>query len=315
MTDTSFSGSGTLKVEVSPNDFSFQNVPVSFANGEATVAGVPMAIAFPDLIKNQVYTFTWSIQYSGDSEFQKFQVTQHQIFLIHGRTDTSGAGADRTTTIRLEFATARASDKAAHGGLDAIVTSLLDAVNERFVDDTDSNWQGQRWAVLDSSLWRLDCISKARLIAASLQQLGYASAESGVAWPTGAIPDGDTDATSQESQTVNGAVYSLSFDNGNRLEGFVFLSPPDDVNEVTGFTVLPLSEALHVTGCTVSPSSDDNRLRFRVLTNTYRLTRVPYQEWYFDALQNEGPVPNPPGTKFGAIPLPRNNCPESESAL
>jgi hypothetical protein len=41
-------------------------------------------------IKDQLYTFTWSIKFA-DCEFQQFQATQHQLYLMHGLIDNAGA--------------------------------------------------------------------------------------------------------------------------------------------------------------------------------------------------------------------------------
>ena len=83
-------------MDVSPADFTFQTVPVTFANGQATIASVPMASAFPNMIANADYTFGWSIQFSGDSTFQPMESTQHQIFLTHGAAYTFDQNGNTT---------------------------------------------------------------------------------------------------------------------------------------------------------------------------------------------------------------------------
>ncbi len=171
------------------------------------------------------------------------------------------------------------------------------------------------WAALDGlppGQTGLDCESVSAIVAAQLQQIGYGSANVSKAWATGAIPPGDTDTSTQESQTVNNIIYSLSFAHSNFFEGFVYLSSPD-TNQPTAFTVFPKSNgALGFTGCTVSPSSNSNLLAFRVLTSTYRILSVGSKEWYcdFNIPQNNCAAANP--QNFGQIPLPANNCPTSE---
>ena len=64
---------------------------------------------------------------------------------------------------------------------------------------------------------------------------------------------------------------------------------------------------LGFTGCSVSPAASDNLIAFRVLTSTYRLAAVTYQEWgwqdSFNGFHTFWPE---------QIPLPNNNCPASE---
>ena len=76
---------------------------------------------------------------------------------------------------------------------------------------------------------------------------------------------------------------------------------------------------LDATGCTVSPSSGDNRLRFRILTSTYHLAAVQnptwngMQQWWWDFNQNGSKAaPAVLGLPL-EIPLPRNNCPSWEN--
>jgi len=106
-------------------------------------------------------------------------------------------------------------------------------------------------------------------------------------------------------------VYSLLFGT-NFFEGFVYLSAPDTTSPMAA-TVNPVSVGplLGFTGCTgVNPASSDNLIAFRVLTSTYVIEHVTFQQWGF--LNPDGQtVTLLPGVQ---VPFPgtSSNCPPSE---
>jgi len=314
--DSTASTTATIRVTVDPADFAFGAVQASFVNGEATVSSISMSSNFPNIIHSGWYTFNWSIQFPG-GDFQQFQTTYHSIYLMHSTFDNPPSDAYRTTTYRMAYVVAVADGFAADTGLLATEYKLADQLQTSPGLDASFHVANPNnvWAALDGLPPEedgLDCESVSAIAAAQLQQLGYVTANAGKAYATGALPTGDTDATTQESQMINDGVYSLSFHGGNYFEGFLVLGSPD-VDAPTTFTVFPISNGpLNFTGCAVSPTTTENRLAFRVLTSTYLISQVDYQEWFWDVNSNPPQAPPPDPPNFGQIPLPLNDCPSNE---
>ncbi len=312
--DEQFAGTATVKIDVAPADFAFSNATAVFSNGTTTIQSIQMSADFPNVIKSARYKFTWSIKF-GDGDFQPFDSTSHTIYFLHDIINNDAADYP-VSTARLDYVIGIAHDMPADkSGLESAVSALSDSLlnsSPGFGGGHINPPQDNPWATLDNPNGGVDCVSLAVIGALELQQLGYSTANAKKAYPTGAIPSGDTDATSQETQTITGDAYSLSFFNGNYFEGYIRVLSPD-ADGPRAFTVSPKSETLlDSTGCTVSPASTENLLAFHVITNTYKLLGVSFQEWYWDVDRNLGTPPLNP-TLPDHIDLPRNNCPPSES--
>jgi hypothetical protein len=329
----------------SPQGFTCSAVQVQFASGEngaqAIISGSNMVCDFSKntTITSADYQFNWSIQWYAGNPYVPFQSTRHHLYFIH--SIANNRGQYQTTTTRLDYATGLVNGQSV---LAAIVNLLNDQLQR--VKPTFSSYhipprlQNNVWGEMDGTVYGvdqtgletqvpgLDCESVAAIAAAELQQLGYGSAKVGKAFPTGANGPLDTDATTQESKTVNGAIYSLAFysqDAGyNFFEGFLYLSDPSDTPLPVAFTIFPNSNGpLYFTTCSVvSPGSDksddgepqgiDNRISFRVLTSTYPQFGVSSQVWFWDYRKNTGSMPSPPYLA-DQIPLPRNGCQAPEN--
>ena len=310
-----------LQVVVVQTGFVFRSLSFQFVNGQATIANMNLGGPIPRQISNATYDFQWNIRFSPTSTFQTFKTTSHRLYLMHGLFNAGSTGY-RATTKRLDYVTGLAQGLS---DVTAIVSGLQTGLeaNPKFDARSPLRIEDQNnvWAALDSppppEFMGYDCESVSGIAIAQLQQLGYSTPQLGLAYPTGALPPGDTDATTPERQFVVADLYSLAFAgagvdpglNGNFFQGFLYLSPPDTPS-LTAYTVFPWSMgALNFTACDVLPSSASNLIAFRVLTNTYHMEGVPYQYWLWDPRVNHGP--QPPNPKFGQIPLPAT-CPATE---
>jgi hypothetical protein len=288
-TDPSISSVAELQVVVSPADFSFRTLKFKFENGQATIPNLNLSAALPNVIKNATYQFAWNIRYGDDAAFRSFRApTTHQLYTMHQSIDNNTAEY-RITTKRLDYVTTLLGQ--GQSDLGGIIEQLRnDLLGGRF------SFSGLIGIATPNNIWEL-------------QQLGYTTANVNKAYPTGAAPPGDTNATSQETlpNPPDGMTYYLTF-RGNFFEGFISLSQPDTPGPMA-VTIAPASPDpfLGFTNCVVSPASTDNLIAFRVLTSTYADPQwdppITFLTWMTQT--NDPRVFNELPDQ---IPLPTNGC-------
>ena len=277
------SGSGIVRITVSPADFTIPDTAVSFVGGQAIQAGqsrisintgtLPQAIG-----KGQAYTFTWSLRL-GVGPMLKFQETTHKIYRLPTALPT--VNQFNPTEIRVDRVTTDANGCTSTSKsciVTNVITGLLNKPTFNSLEHIHSEDLSNPWAVLDYiPNLGMDCESLSLLGAVQLRMLGLLTADTNKAYPTGAFPlPGDTDATSQETMTTNGVLYNLVFAGSNKFEGYINLGPPDSpTSGAVAYTVAPRStSSISPTVCNVSPSSIENRLSFAVLIDVYTGLRI-----------------------------------------
>jgi hypothetical protein len=237
-----------LSATVSPADFSFNTITVNFQNGKTTIDGqqqgtlpylcIDTTKPLPNAIGKKTYTIEWKITfpftypYNQTSAVSFNSTGPHNIYLIHDLPDFTNSPDYRVTLKRLDYVLSQIPSFPDNSlsGTDLIVSNLGINLNQTPGFDPQANIPKNTnpWARMDRPI-PVDCLSLAALSAVMLKQLGYSSARSEKAFPTGGNPAGDTNAVLQEFTPDR--QYELGFGNvigpWNEFEGFGLLGSPD----------------------------------------------------------------------------------------
>ncbi len=288
------SGTAVVRVLASPAELTFAPQTVEFGvDGAATTPEFPSTSGI-DKVHNQDYTLTWSISFDNGQTFQNFATTTQKIFVSYAGAQgimIGGGQQGSATAKRMDYSTRAAEGKTAitgdsqnYGITEAIVSAVAHSV------DYGSGVLGRSlvsaqdfWSLLDANpRANADCLALAGLGAFAVAQVGVPAGYSWAYPPLAAPAAPDvTDSTRdsgwqlpQQYQDHPGITYNYSIvyyvpgphaGYYNEIEGFFTVS---DGGVTKAFTVGPPAGPILSTTCAVFPNTDDNKLKFNVISKT-----------------------------------------------
>jgi hypothetical protein len=256
-------------------------------------------VALPNFVTDAKYPLTWSISFDGGTTYSQIGTTNTEFFVTYDKPALVLNTDGHVTAKRLQYVT-HAEDGINDVNRLAKDTALRVAEHPGFnvaynPNNPEVGKSGQHWYFIDPPETKADCISLSFLAIKELRMLGVSSATVDLAYPSldvngGKPPVVNSDASTQQTSTINGTVATLGFwasDAVNKFEGYFEYK---DGGVRKAFTIAPaLGPILESTNQKVV----GDKLKYQVMRVT--LLKVGAKQYWMQngAIANNTHVPFP----------------------